>query len=245
MNEVVNGKTKIIKVKINKMNKQWFENLRDSGIVKAIHIYRNSFDAALEGHYMEDDDPGYMVEIESPNMVIELKNGTEYWVNGASCGYYGSGTCNSIRFFQKHGIIGATEVLEKNEIIHVNGTSGSWIVQTEKSYFADLMRFKNDMNKIFIDLISYDKKLVMIIRQREVLYNNIEISITSEFVNKCLQFLGEYNVGLLLTRGESVKTRRYLFIDDHVSYCRKYFINGKNQEVWLMDAITYEGYVNG
>ncbi len=99
----------ILGTSTNKALQAFYDCEINADDITDIWVYFSEWDAILDGRYnlISDgkDDEDREIQLDAPRFVIRLKDKTEYWFNGLTCGYAGQGCGGTQEVLLKLGVI--------------------------------------------------------------------------------------------------------------------------------------------
>lgn len=116
-------------------------NVRESDIDE-IHVFLSEKDAIMKNFYnvVEVEMPNSLARIESARLIIIMKSGEEYWFDGFTCGYCGTGCRGTNTVLTELGIIEKSErishIVSDNQVLRFyRNEEGKWTYDGEPSSF--------------------------------------------------------------------------------------------------------------
>lgn len=111
----------------------------DVSKVEQVYVFFNHRDAILKNFYnIEDVEmPDTLTNVDGARFIIIMEDNTEYWFDGLTCGYSGTGCVGTEKVLSAMGIIEKgdpiNEIIPSYRILHFWREDGKWLYEGEDS----------------------------------------------------------------------------------------------------------------
>ena len=213
--------------------------------ITAIFIYFEKCDAIMDGFYKPYKQPNHneLVGLQSPSFVVSFLDGTEYWLDGLTCGYGGEGPGGSVEVLCDIGVDekeikklyhakwvkyfreedGWQSTVEIRDVFKEKERSNEEI---EEVYFKEMIKSQNLSAKICL----FNGHLALVQEKRNMGWWEYRPSI---FLNKYFDFIGNPSSITLYSTERAIATGHYRSTQFEEQFFR-IVIKGENgREMWL------------